>query len=366
VYIGDYYEQTGSTVRKYYYAGGRRVAMRENGTLNWLLTDHLGSTAITAYSGGGKKAEIRYKAWGEDRYTSGTTPTTYRFTGQRLEESLGLYYYRARWYDPALGRFVQPDTIVPDPANPQDLNRYAYVRNNPLLYTDPTGRYGETPLDVLFLVYDIAMLIVDVGDIIVSGPSPEAQRHLAIDVAATALDVACLLLPGATGGGPAARAVVGGATEAVRTGEMAKRLGQMGIKAWQLGQDIMYFAKRADGDLPGAQRSSQGSEFTERSFRRNLQRAKGPPPKWMQEPEAHHMLPRSLEDLFKQIDPSINIHDPRWGGWVERYEHRRWSRTYQLDWEAWLRANPEATLHDLIQKAAEMAHKYGINWAWQP
>jgi RHS repeat-associated protein len=128
-------------VVKYYYANGRRVAMGENGTLYWLLTDHLGSTAITAYSGGGKKAEIRYKAWGEDRYTSGTTPTTYRFTGQRWDDTIELYFYNARYYDPVLGRFISADPLVPNPANPQDLNRYSYVRNNPLRYTDPTGHY---------------------------------------------------------------------------------------------------------------------------------------------------------------------------------------------------------------------------------
>jgi len=50
--IGDYYEQTGSTIRKYYYANGQRVAMRENSTVYYLLTDHLGSTAITADSSG--------------------------------------------------------------------------------------------------------------------------------------------------------------------------------------------------------------------------------------------------------------------------------------------------------------------------
>jgi RHS repeat-associated protein len=61
------------------------------------------------------------------------------YTGQRWEASLGLYDYRARFYDPTLGRFLQPDPIVPEPGNPQALNRYAYVYNNPLRYTDPTG-----------------------------------------------------------------------------------------------------------------------------------------------------------------------------------------------------------------------------------
>jgi RHS repeat-associated protein len=69
-------------------------------------------------------------------------PTGYTYTGQ-LDSGLGLMYYRARHYDPLLGRFVQPDTIVPEPGNPQALNRYSYVLNNPLRYTDPTGMFSE-------------------------------------------------------------------------------------------------------------------------------------------------------------------------------------------------------------------------------
>ena len=148
VYIGNYYEKEGSTVRSYYYHGGRRIAMRENGTLYWLLTDHpsltlrasLGSTAVVANEGGAKVAERRYRAFGQSRYDSDPLlPTDYRFTGQREESAIGLYFYNARWYDPVLGRFAQADTIVPEPGNPQSLNRYSYVLNNPLKYADPSG-----------------------------------------------------------------------------------------------------------------------------------------------------------------------------------------------------------------------------------
>jgi len=52
---------------------------------------------------------------------------------------LGIYHYGARFYSPKLGRFLSPDTIVPGYANPQNLNRFSYVTNNPLRYTDPTG-----------------------------------------------------------------------------------------------------------------------------------------------------------------------------------------------------------------------------------
>jgi len=60
-------------------------------------------------------------------------------TGQRLDDSTDLLYYGARYYDPALRRWVQADTLVPEPGDPQSLNRYSYVLNNPLRYTDPTG-----------------------------------------------------------------------------------------------------------------------------------------------------------------------------------------------------------------------------------
>ena len=73
----------------------------------------------------------------------------------RLDDS-GLYYHNARYYDASIGRFISADTVVPDPADPQHLNRYTYCLNNPLKYTDPTGRawwaavYGfvETAFDL--------------------------------------------------------------------------------------------------------------------------------------------------------------------------------------------------------------------------
>jgi len=143
-HFGNYYEWTGSTstMVKYIYAGNQRVAMRvgTGATRYFLLSDHLGSTTVTANSNGTFYAERRYKAWGENRYSSGSTPTNRRFTGQYRESSLGgldgLYYYGARWLDPYLNRWIQPDTIIPDPGNPIDLDRFAYARNNPVKYID--------------------------------------------------------------------------------------------------------------------------------------------------------------------------------------------------------------------------------------
>ena len=84
-----------------------------------------------------------YYPYGGNRGGAFSNLTTKRFTGQYHESSLpggeGLSYYNARWYDPQVGRFLSADTIVPGPANPQAFNRYSYVLNNPLKYTDPTG-----------------------------------------------------------------------------------------------------------------------------------------------------------------------------------------------------------------------------------
>jgi RHS repeat-associated protein len=81
--------------------------------------------------------------WGAPR--SGSVSATKRnYTGQYRDDT-GLLYYHARYYDPVLGRFISPDTLVPDPTDPQDLNRYTYAKNNPMRYTDPTGHSVQPP-----------------------------------------------------------------------------------------------------------------------------------------------------------------------------------------------------------------------------
>ena len=148
-------------VTKYYTFGGRRacpecnrrVAMRQGGVVYYLHADHLGSTNLVTDHAARITARQRYFPYGEVRWREGTLPTDFAFTGQRVEAGLGLLDYRARFYAPVLGRFVSADTLVPNPGNPQDLNRYAYVRNNPLRYADPSGHwlFEETPNDPYFI-----------------------------------------------------------------------------------------------------------------------------------------------------------------------------------------------------------------------
>jgi len=135
---------SGQVWRSYYFAGATRIAMRmqANGVgdkVFYLLTDHLGSTAITVNENGSKQAELRYAPWGTTRYAWGETPTDYKYTGQREDSYINLHWYGSRWYDDSLGRFAQPDSIIPNPGNALDWDRYSYVRNNPVKYADPDG-----------------------------------------------------------------------------------------------------------------------------------------------------------------------------------------------------------------------------------
>ncbi len=70
---------------------------------------------------------------------SGGAASKFQYTGQERDAETGLHYYNARYYDPHIRRFTQPDIFVQDIYNPQSLNRYSYAFNNPLKYTDPSG-----------------------------------------------------------------------------------------------------------------------------------------------------------------------------------------------------------------------------------
>jgi RHS repeat-associated protein len=116
------------------------VAQREGIILRYIHQDHLTGTALMTDTNGDSLGTIKYYPYGSTR--SGSVPTDKKFTGQRLDET-GLYYYGARYYDAGIGRFINADTIVPDPANPQVFNRYSYCLNNPLKYIDPSGNIVE-------------------------------------------------------------------------------------------------------------------------------------------------------------------------------------------------------------------------------
>jgi RHS repeat-associated protein len=145
IVLGKLYEHniTGNIVKKYYHLNGKMAALRRIGpggnNVYYFATDHLGSTTVLLNSSGTIRHNVRYDPWGKERWSSGLAETNYMYTGQWNDANLGLYNYNARYYDPAIGKFISADVIVPEPASPQSLNRFAYARNNLLNRIDPNG-----------------------------------------------------------------------------------------------------------------------------------------------------------------------------------------------------------------------------------
>jgi RHS repeat-associated protein len=122
----------------------QQVATYRAGEIFTHNTDQLGTSTLQN-DGSGQGAYTRNTPFGTSR---GSIPwsqlaSDLGFTGQRNDLDLDLMYYNARYYDPALGQFNRPDPITARPATAAGWNRYAYVQNNPLSYTDPSGYAGK-------------------------------------------------------------------------------------------------------------------------------------------------------------------------------------------------------------------------------
>jgi RHS repeat-associated protein len=124
----------------YVYLNGQLLAQYKNGTTRFAHKDHLGSTRLlTKPDGTYDAADVYdYLPFGESVGSSGTT-TTHKFTGKERDTESGLDNFGARYFGSTLGRFMSADPLGGHMEDPQTLNRYTYVRNNPLNLTDPTG-----------------------------------------------------------------------------------------------------------------------------------------------------------------------------------------------------------------------------------
>lgn len=101
-----------------------------------------------------------YTDYGETTESQGgSLNNEIRFAGGVYDETTGLYYLNARFYDPAVGRFLNPDSYRGEPVDPQTLHLYAYCANNPINLVDPTGYAAETVVDVVFLGLSYAEFI---------------------------------------------------------------------------------------------------------------------------------------------------------------------------------------------------------------
>jgi RHS repeat-associated protein len=134
---------SGTTTNEYVLFSGRRVARRDSGgTSYYYQADHLGSTRAGIQSNGALCYDADFAPYGAELQHTGTCQQNYKFTGYERDSETGLDYAVNRYYNWRLGRFMSPDPAGLAAAtfnNPQSMNRYAYVLNNPLSGIDPSG-----------------------------------------------------------------------------------------------------------------------------------------------------------------------------------------------------------------------------------
>jgi RHS repeat-associated protein len=129
---------SGSSVVNYINGPGidNKLKQTTGSTTSYFLTDHLGSTVGLADQAGSITSQTSYDSFGN---ATSQLPTRYGYTGREADEYTGLMYYRARFYDPQIGRFISEDPIG---FNGGDINLYGYVWNNPQSFVDPSGLDG--------------------------------------------------------------------------------------------------------------------------------------------------------------------------------------------------------------------------------
>jgi len=217
-------------------ADGRIVAIRSTTsgvtTMRYVVTDHLNSVAVildekAAVIAGGRQS---FDAWGLQRNADGTpdsTPcnltqssaSTRGYTGQEEMASVCLINYNARIYDPQLGRFLSADPTTEAPDDGQDWNRYSYVLNNPLAFTDPSGNSFLT--DLFAAVISVAIIVLApelIGPWATFADFMDAAASFnlsAIAVAAGSGAVAGAISAGITGGSVLKGALFGGISGAL-------------------------------------------------------------------------------------------------------------------------------------------------------
>jgi RHS repeat-associated protein len=191
--LAEWRKQPGyyDVLKEHVYVAGKRIAEQRTEFIpggaqlqpSWMFLqpDALGSVVSSTWAGGGLLYKENYRPYGEQVSGAGNGYNRQWFTGQTQDAS-DLIYMGARYYNPMTGRFLSIDPKEADPQNLHSLNRYAYANNNPNGFVDPDG---HSPIDVAFLVYDLANLgvalysgqgvgdaLVDVGLSIVGVASP--------------------------------------------------------------------------------------------------------------------------------------------------------------------------------------------------
>ena len=171
------YDAAGTLLRQFaYYPGTDQPhSVVVGGTRRYFLSDGRGNVAGLMDANGQLIAEYRYTPWGDSSYASGTfaAVNNIRFAGRERDPETGLYYLRARYYDPVLGRFMSEDPI----GLSGGINLYSYALDDPVNFSDPSGLNPGPLLLVLGSSTGVGLLIVSAGVLAIMAADPDFRAN---------------------------------------------------------------------------------------------------------------------------------------------------------------------------------------------
>ena len=171
----------------YIYDLSGRIWARKDLATDQLQYFHLnghGDVVGLSDSSGKTLNQYSYDIWGGPLTAEETVPNVLRYAGEYWDDTTGLQYLRARWYDPSMGRFMGEDTYQGEIANPLTLNWYTYVSNNPLKYVDPSGHMHQAGSGSGGYYYSVATHKDTLSIVQVRGAGNQAQNQLLGQLAA--------------------------------------------------------------------------------------------------------------------------------------------------------------------------------------
>ncbi|MDF9409599.1 hypothetical protein L7E55_14770 [Pelotomaculum isophthalicicum JI] len=121
--------------------GDKALARKVSGNYCYYLYNGHGDVTQVIDQNGNVVDSYTYDEWGNITSKQEQLPQPLKYAGEYYDDESGLYYLRARYYDPSVGRFISQDSVEGSITNPLSLNLYTYVRNTPVIYVDPSGCY---------------------------------------------------------------------------------------------------------------------------------------------------------------------------------------------------------------------------------
>ena len=158
------------------------ISMHQGAATYYYLRDGLNSVRYIQNSDETIQASYEYNPYGGIRSQNGTTDNLFAFTGRRVEPDSGLMYYRSRYYNPSIGRFLKKDSYKSSLLDPLGLHRYVYVKNNPVNWVDPKGETTEAitmQLAAIILISQATMVYLASSDKLEDPEASECDKMIA-------------------------------------------------------------------------------------------------------------------------------------------------------------------------------------------